>query len=140
MSIQFKHSFFIPGDPVAKGRPRFNFFQKRAYTPGKTAKYEGRLIERIQGEIFVAGQRDPYIGPVGVEFTFYMRRPKSHTKAQRMIDYHTTKPDLDNLEKAIMDAMNGLVYKDDSQVCKKTSEKKYGSEVEIGVRVEIRGL
>jgi Holliday junction resolvase RusA-like endonuclease len=131
------YEFFIPGQPVAKGRPRFNSFQKRAYTPDKTANYERRVRSIIQAMLLQAGRREPYQGSVGITFTFYMARPNSHTKKQRLAYDHLTRPDLDNLEKAIMDAMNGIVYKDDSQVCRKKSEKRYGPDGAIGARVEV---
>jgi Holliday junction resolvase RusA-like endonuclease len=47
----------------------------------------------------------------------YFQRPKSHTKKQRLQSYHLQTPDSDNIAKAVMDALNKVVWHDDKQVC-----------------------
>ena len=59
---------------------------------------------------------------------FQMPEPKSMPKRDKGKALpHTKKPDLDNLEKAVMDAANGVVVQDDSQVCWKMSSKRYSA-------------
>ena len=48
----------------------------------------------------------------------------------------TKKPDIDNIAKIILDALNKLAFKDDNQITKLEIEKKYGTEEKIFVKVE----
>jgi crossover junction endodeoxyribonuclease RusA len=87
----------IPGDPVAKGRPRMTR-QGRTYTPEKTREAEKALRERL-----VRTYTDlPVQWPVGVEVIFHCATAR--------------RTDGDNLFKLVTDSMNGLVYEDDSQI------------------------
>ena len=52
---------------------------------------------------------------------FYMDRPESRRKDI----WVPTTPDLDNLEKAVLDALNGVAYEDDRYVVAKNSQKRY---------------
>ncbi len=66
--------------------------------------------------------------------------PKSLSKKKKeellyQINY-TKKPDADNIAKAILDALNGLAYKDDSQVSALLVLKDYGEENKIEVELE----
>ena len=66
--------------------------------------------------------------------------PKSLSKKKKeellfKIDY-TKKPDADNVAKAILDSLNGLVYKDDSQVSALLVLKNYGIKNKIIVELE----
>jgi Holliday junction resolvase RusA-like endonuclease len=61
----------------------------------------------------------PWEGPVFMELVFLMPRPQSKIwKTRSMPRYpHTSVPDRDNIAKACKDALNGVAYRDDSQVC-----------------------
>ena len=63
----------------------------------------------------------PLEGPVALSLVFYLRRPKSRRKD----NYVSTAPDLDNLEKALIDGLNGAAFHDDRQVVIKTGVKRY---------------
>lgn len=119
-------TFKILGEPVAKARPRFNSKTRVAYTNSKTTKAE-RLIKaeylRNGGE-----RRQNYTGTVKVLmlFVFPIRKSWTKEKQEAMLNrFHTIKPDLDNLEKTVLDALNGLAFKDDSQVCEVTKVKAW---------------
>lgn len=87
----------IPGDPVAKGRPRMSG-KGHAYTPQKTRDAEKALRERV-----LSTYTDlPVDVPVGVEVVFHCATAR--------------RTDGDNLFKLVTDSMNGLVYADDSQI------------------------
>ena len=115
----------IPVQPVSKGRPRFA--NGHAYTPQKTRDYE----ELVQ---FIAKRsiKQPLTGAIRLKVSFYLPIPKSwpETKKQAAMDRQivpTTKPDVDNLLKTIMDALNGGIgYNDDKQVVEIIAEKWYG--------------
>lgn len=72
-------------------------------------------------------------GPVSVALRFYMKRPKSHYRSVQKKPvlkddaptFHTNKPDGDNLAKAVLDALGGLVWDDDKQVSHLSVEKWY---------------
>jgi len=73
-----------------------------------------------------------------VELIFVFRRPESTKKALKsQIDefnaliVKTSKPDVDNLTKAILDALNGIVWIDDAQVCELHVTKGLGKQDKI---------
>jgi len=72
----------------------------------------------------VASQQkvEPLAGPLSVCLSFYLPRPKK-PKCERPI----TRPDLDNLEKKLLDAWNGILWHDDAQVVIKMVEKCYAT-------------
>ena len=70
---------------------------------------------------------------------FFFKIPKSWTKKQKAeAKWHIKKPDIDNLQKAVKDALNGIAYRDDSQVCKVMALKQYAES--DGVLIEIEKM
>ena len=55
---------------------------------------------------------------------FTMPKSRHRKKEPRPSEWHTKRPDLDNVVKAVKDAANGIVWRDDSQVCKMAAHKK----------------
>jgi len=135
-----KATFFIPGDPVAKGRPKTRIMGKHVqiYTPTKTRKWED-YVRCFALEAFLkSGIKTWEDCPVRMNITFFMSRPKSHTKKQKLCPYCFRKPDRDNLEKSISDAIEGLFFKNDGQICDGMITKYYAEEPqEPGVYVEL---
>ena len=126
-------SFEIPGKAVAKGRARA--FKTPGghighYTPKKTAQFENLVALAFSAR--VGGGWTPHEGPVSVTLLFRMAIPKSkpawwrEMAATRAVP-HTSRPDLDNMEKAVMDGLNGIAFKDDSQVWKVQKAKEYSA-------------
>ena len=118
-------SFIVPGEPVPKARPRVTR-NGRTYTPKKTADYE-KLVRASYEE-----QAGKYFGdgPLMCRISLYFPIPKSYgkRKTERIFDkkiLYTKKPDIDNCVKAILDALNGIAYKDDSQVISIIASKDY---------------
>ena len=67
--------------------------------------------------------------------------PASWSKKRRLaalqgVDHHVSKPDLDNVQKAILDGMNGIVFEDDSQVIDSRARKAYGPEPGVKVFID----
>lgn len=111
---------------VGKGRPRFNTKTYTTYTPEKTKAFEEKLKM-----YFIKKYRKPGVSenPFKIKILIEFKPPKSTSKKmlQKLCDTpYTKKPDLDNIIKAILDSLNGLVYKDDNQITQIISEKKYG--------------
>lgn len=130
--------FTIPGPPKGKGRPRFSTSsgQVRTYTPTETAMYENLIRVTYQSQC-----RSTFLkGPILAEITGYFPIPKSVSKkkhaemASGKIKY-TKKIDCDNLAKTILDALNQIAYRDDSQVCSLCVGKLYSDEPRVTVRL-----
>ena len=116
----------VPGDPRGKGRPRFG--HGAVYTDKKTVAFEQSLAWAAKLEM--AG-RDPFSGPVIVTIGAYMPIPLSwnrtaHLEAISGARRPSVKPDADNIAKAVLDALNGVVFHDDKQVVEMMVMKKYG--------------
>ena len=128
--------FFVPGKPRGKGRPRFS--NGRAYTDEQTRAYEYQIAANYRR---VAGKfRFPDDVFLRVRVQQQMPVPQSASKAKKasMLDgvtYPSAKPDLDNVVKAVLDALNGVAYKDDARVVGLHSQKIYSDNP--GVLVEI---
>lgn len=76
-------------------------------------------------------QGGPSEKPVTLRADFYFERPKSQKKAE----YKSTKPDIDKLGRAVLDALTGIVFRDDSQVIDCTLRKFYGTPARMDVQV-----
>lgn len=121
-----------------KERPRFNMYQKRTYTPTKTKKYENMIkmsFKQKYGLNFNPSTNEIYI-KIDVEYA----PPKSYSKKKKdeLIDWkmgYIQKPDCDNIAKAVLDALNGLVWKDDKQVVGLLVLKCYGKEDKINIEI-----
>lgn len=119
----------IPGPPQGKGRARSFVRNGRVghYTPEKTRTYEGMI--RTQA-IEAMGAELPYEGPMSLTLCALYPIPKSWPRWKQEMALAgqilpTVKPDLDNVEKAIKDALNGVAWKDDCQVCVVIKQKSY---------------
>lgn len=109
-----KVQFIVMGAPEGKGRPRFSR-TGHTYTPEKTRAYEDkvrRCWKTQSGRGFAGGM------PLKATIVGYFPLPKMSKKKAAELDgtLHTKKCDADNLAKAILDALNGCAYPDDSAV------------------------
>lgn len=125
---------WIEGEPVAKARPRVTMIggRARAYTPKKSADWEKHIRASLQCR--------PTDVPVALKIQFYMPIPKSYSKAKRQqaIDglmLPSKKPDIDNLIKAVMDALNGYAWLDDNQVVQVSAVKRYSETAGVWIEV-----
>jgi len=129
--------FTLAGKPMAKGRVRFT--QKgHAYTPDRTVRYEGQLAFAAQQAM---NGRLPADGPVAVTLIVSMPIPvswsaKKRTQAETGFLYPTVKPDLDNFAK-MLDALNMIVWNDDSQIIDLRVVKTYSLTPQLTVAVSL---
>ena len=115
--------------PVGKGRPRFSkrggFV--RTYTDAKTLAFEAQVRQACEEAM---GPLQPFPSPVSLRIQAWMPVPASWSKKRRQEALEGLlvpgKPDLDNIAKAVMDALNGVLYDDDKQVCALRVDKCYG--------------
>ena len=134
--------FAIEGEPAAKGRPRFKVFRGHAmaYTPAKTKRAEQAVKEAYKSAY---GDKEPFAGAIWLSVEFYMPIPKSLSKKKREElrgRWHCKKPDVDNLLKLVQDALNGLAWKDDSQIVSCAVKKLYTYDDCPKTRVIIKDL
>lgn len=124
----------VPGQPVAKARPKIAVIHGRAmaYTPVKTVNYEAAVA--LAGRTAMAG-KPPLEGALAVTVFAHFMTPKRGKKAG---DYHTGRPDADNVFKAAADALNGIVWRDDAQVASAQIVKTYANSPKLVI--EVRAL
>lgn len=104
--------FIVEGKVQGKARPRVTMRggHARAYTPQKTKDYEGMIRYA-----YLAAGGKMLDGPVMVAVETFRSLPKSRPKKIES-EPDVYKPDGDNVLKAVLDALNGVAYEDDSQV------------------------
>lgn len=134
--------FTVPGQPKGKARARTvrrGGGKSFSYTPEGTVLYENLIktcyLQDAGHVLFNDGQ------PLAVSITAFYEVPKSYSKKkkQEMLDgqlYPTKKPDIDNIAKCVLDALNKLAYRDDTQVVRLRMEKHYAEipRVEVEIR------
>jgi Holliday junction resolvase RusA-like endonuclease len=131
--------FFVPGQPVAKGRPRLTTRggHARAFTPEKTVAYESLVAQTCHNAM---KGMEAFNGPVSVDMAVMVSVPRSASKKRKEAALNgsvapTRKPDLDNIIKAICDGMNGVAYKDDSQIVRFNVRKTFSETPGVHVMV-----
>ena len=119
----------IPGKPIAKKRPQFARRGKYVQTYNSQQTEEGKFF--LQAKMQWKGE--PLTGPVSIRMTFFVQRPKSHFGTGKNSgklkpsapEFPEKKPDLDNYEKFASDCLNGICWKDDSQIVDSMTRKRY---------------
>lgn len=131
------YTFFAEGEP--KGQPR-----ARACIRGRHAGvYDPGTADAWKKQVKAAALRyvessDKLLGPVEVRLSFFMPRPKAHwvirggnrsnTLSTEAPIFHTSKPDCDNLAKAVLDALTDCgMWNDDNQVFSIHINKQYSN-------------
>lgn len=137
--IEFKYM----GEPIGKGRPRVTARGGKfahAYTPKKTKDFE----DAIRFEFMASNcEKMPVYDkdtPLYVVLKFGFRVPKSYSKKKREAClngkiFPTKKPDTDNIIKAVLDALVGAAYADDSQIITIIADKIYAEEPFVEVAI-----
>jgi len=127
-------NFTVPGPPKGKGRPRVT--RHGTYTPKATKDYEKLIISCIDAEgTYYEGV------PLKATIKCFYPMPKSMPKYKRDMIlngelYPIVKPDLDNVAKAILDALNGILYKDDNQVVELFVTKRYSDNPRVEICIQ----
>ena len=129
--------FHLPIAPIPKGRPRFSKFG--TYTPVKTKNFEEAI--KIYARK-VMGSQEPLETALEAFLYFRMGVPKSYSKkrteaclsgSERPV---TRNGDLDNLTKGVLDAFNGVIFKDDCQIVEMHLTKVYAEQPGIDVLIK----
>lgn len=125
-------SFTVYGRAVAKQRARTVRLPNggvRTYTPQATVKWEHEI--RLQA--LEHRPTDPLDGPIRLGATFYLSKPTSRPKRAVWAD---RKPDADNLLKAVTDALEGVMWANDSRLVDVHVRKLYGSPPRVEIMIE----
>jgi Holliday junction resolvase RusA-like endonuclease len=129
--------FVIPGRVGGKGRPRATAIggHARMYTPAKTVSMEA-MVRGFGAAAMCGGALMD--GPLHLAVVVSLERPASWSKRKRAeTPIPTGKPDLDNVVKLIGDALNGVVWRDDSQIASLHIHRQFiesgGEQVEVTV-------
>ncbi len=144
-------SFFVPGTPVPQPRARVTTRGKvaRAYVPSGHPVHAWRQAIALVGQN--AWRKPPLDQAIGADWWFWVPRPKSHYgtgknagKLKPSAPKHPTSRahgDAKNLLTAAEDALEGILYRDDTLLCDSLPRKRYATpEQPAGVRVTLYTL
>lgn len=139
-------SFFVPGEPKAQPRARSFVLRGRGGKPILTK--DGQPIIRVHDPSTAEGWKSaiaqaakefvpmpPLQGPLRMDIEFRFARPKAHFRSNGELkpaspNWHIKKPDRDNLEKAVTDALKVIgMFSDDCQVCAGEISKLYSGKI-----------
>lgn len=137
--------FTVPSIPIAQPRQRHRVAFAggkafaRNYTPANAPVNFFKAAVQMAAAKAYSGP--PLAGPLCVDLTFVFPRPKSKVWKKRDMPrlWHTGKPDRDNIIKSFQDALNGLLWVDDAQICA-GEVFKYVASGEEQPHVEVRVL
>jgi Holliday junction resolvase RusA-like endonuclease len=128
---EYNYTIVILGNPKAMGRPR-------AVRRGRFASvHEDPQDTKNKETLAVIAQQhapDKLLDcPLRVDLHFYFIRPKSHYGTGRNAgilkpsapEHYEGKPDRDNLDKLVLDALTGIFWRNDASVCQGWIQKKY---------------
>jgi len=130
-------SFFVPGIPMTAGSktPRRSKKSGKMYAhdsckggPAWRASVQGRALEEV------GGGWELWTGPIALFVEFYLPRPKGHYGTGRNHDElkpsapmaHIVKPDTTKMFRAVEDALNKVIWRDDAQIVNQGASKHYG--------------
>ena len=128
-------NFLVKTRPKPQQRHRSN--GRFQYDPSSKDKKDFLL----QAKQFAPAK--PITKDIELNITFCYKRPKNHyrSKNKQLIlkddapFYKSSKADLDNLVKFVADSLNGIFYKDDSQIVSIYASKVWGAEDYVFVKV-----
>ena len=132
-----RYKFEIYEKAIGKERPRYSAKTHRMYTPTRTNTFEEKVKNAFLSKYNI--QTGPTEKPLEAIIKVQFAPPESLSKKKKntlLFTPYDKKPDCDNLAKSILDALNGLVYKDDKQITYLSIEKLYGEENKIEVDLE----
>lgn len=121
----------IPVEPLPFARA--GSFGKRRFTPTKQGNFMTTVLQ--YGTAAMAG-RKPLEGPLAMETCFLYVRPASWSQKRKDATYwKTSRPDVDNLDKIIKDALEGCCYLDDAQIAVSVQQKCYAEKHGVSITI-----
>ena len=131
--------FVVPGRPQPKERPRVTR-SGYSFTPPRTKEYEALVIEQAK-KSGTLPQSPIEETPLKMIIWCYMPIPTSWSRKKQELAIQgkllpAKRPDIDNLGKIVMDALNGVAYKDDAQIVQLVINKIYSEEPRLDVLID----
>jgi len=127
-----KMTIVVPGIPIPKGSTTSYMVNSKIVTTNANKRTKA-WQDAISILVRSSWKGEPSRDAISVRAYFTMPRPQNPKG-----EYHLVKPDLDKLIRAVLDAMTGIVYTDDSQVVVINSYKVYGTSP--GLRLEVEEM
>lgn len=132
------YEFEVIGKIVGKERPRVNTYTGTVYTPNKTKDYETYIQQSFKIKY---PNCKMLLGRVSIEIISYLKMPANANKKniESMMKNEispTRKPDIDNITKSVLDALNKYVIYDDNQVSKISVEKRFSEIEKLYIKIE----
>jgi Holliday junction resolvase RusA-like endonuclease len=130
-------NLFVSCEPKAKARARTISKNGRtwSYSPKTTVDAENAIKSKTYE--YMKENHMPYITkPMVVEMVFHMPIQKSKVKQILNTSPHLQKPDIDNLMKLVLDALNEVAYEDDRLIHTVKGKKMYSNTP--GIRISIK--
>ena len=135
------YEFTVEGDIFGKERPRVNMYTGNIYTPNKTKDYERYICECFC-------LKYPHYVPIEtrakIEIVAFFKIPNTLKKAEKELAAKgelspTKKPDIDNIAKVVLDALNKVSFSYHDvfiQIHKIIVEKKYNDISKLEIKIE----
>ena len=143
-------SIFVPGTPRPQGSKRAIPSRKPGGKPIMVEQVKGLAdwrgdVRRVAMDQW--GSRAPLDGPLAIDLLFLFVRPQSHHQGNDRslpcrIDaprFREKTPDASKLQRAVEDALTGIVYTDDARIARWQGEKTYTTG-QPGVEITISEL
>lgn len=132
------YEFEVIGEIKGKARPRLNTYTGNIYTDSNTKNYENLIKQyfKVKYPRYV-----PFENRVKVKIIIYLKIPQNTTKKNRKLIEEgllspTKKPDIDNVVKIVLDALNKMAFNDDNQITQLEVEKTYSEEEKLYIKLE----
>ena len=148
------YKIIVPGEPLSQKRHRSAIRQKKGRTGIKVRLEDGTIVKLFEKKDFYIHNYDPsapdkanfvrmvmpleqlLLGPLQVDLFLYYAYLKGHYGTGRNKGivktsaplWKITRPDKDNAEKIVFDSLNGIIWKDDSQICAGETIQKYSKD------------
>ena len=127
--------------PVPKERPRVvrtASGKSTSFTPARTKRFTNDV--RLVIDAVMAGN-PPVSGPVSLKMLFKMQIPASWPLWKKQAAREgriapTSRPDMDNLEKSLLDALNERAFTDDAFVIDRVASKRYADTPGIIITID----
>ena len=132
-----EYRFFVSGIPRPQGSK--SFVRGRVIEASKHVYQWRRDIASLAQEVITSPPLDNKT-PVAISLKFCFARPKSHVTRKGELrsgfsPQHIQRPDVDKLSRAVLDALTGIAWQDDSQVISLTATKVWGAASGVEIRL-----
>ena len=131
--------FIVEGKVKPKQSFRFSRFGCK-YTPADVKEYARNIQRSFYAKYPKWLPSNFFEKPLKVEICIFMQIPKATSKKNKetMLKHDLRpikRPDIDNVSKNILDALNGIVYADDKQIVELAVKKYYAERDYIQIKI-----